>query len=133
MSDAIQVSMVKCADDTETRDIGVGAVLEAIRSGGKKKLRGQITQIRNRFESELAITNGDLKAAKREVEQLKKDLSGVTWSGRFSYRASTNCFNTLAYSSQILTTLATSCQRFERSLKQVRMCLRSSSRRLATD
>jgi hypothetical protein len=83
----IQISTVANARATETTDVSVEAVLTAIRTGGKT-LKAQITQIRDRFESELAITNGDLKAAKREVEQLKKDLSGVTWSGRFSYRAS---------------------------------------------
>ena len=35
------ISMVKCAADTETRDISVEKVLEAIRVGGKK-LKGQI-------------------------------------------------------------------------------------------
>jgi hypothetical protein len=81
------ISMVSCADDTETRDVSIQELLNGIRTGGKR-LKAQITQIRNRFESELAITNGDLKAAKREVEPLKKALPGVTWSGRFSYRAS---------------------------------------------
>ena len=81
-----RISWVSSATETETRNLKVTTVLEAIRTGGKK-LRGQITQIRNRFEAELAIT-GDLKAAKLAVEQLKKALPGVTWSGRFSYRAS---------------------------------------------
>jgi len=84
---AIMISMVASASDTATRDIDVEAVIKAIRTGGKK-LRGQIEQIRNRFEAELAITAGDLKAAKLAVEQLKKALPAVTWSGRFSYRTS---------------------------------------------
>ena len=37
------ISTVKCATDTETRDISVEVVLEAIRSGGKK-LRGQMSR-----------------------------------------------------------------------------------------
>jgi hypothetical protein len=74
--------MVKCATDTETRDISVEVVLEAIRSGGKK-LRGQIEQIRNRFESELAIKGGDLKAAKLAVEQLEESPAEVMWCGLF--------------------------------------------------
>lgn len=78
--------MVTCATDTETRDVSVEKVLEAIRTGGKK-LKGLITQIRNRFEAELAITN-DYKAAKRAVDALKKRLPGVTWSGTFSERTS---------------------------------------------
>ncbi len=82
----MMISCVSGATETETRDIKVTAVLEAIRTGGER-LKGQITQIRNRFESELALTNGDLNAAKRAVDQLKKDLPAVTWSGTFSQRA----------------------------------------------
>jgi hypothetical protein len=81
------ISWVKCATDTATRDIEVEVVLEAIRTGGKKELKGQITQIRNRFEAELDIT-GDCKKAKLAVDPLKKQLPAVTWSGRFSHRAS---------------------------------------------
>ena len=74
------ISMTKYAADIETRDISVEKVLEGIRSGGKR-LKSQIEQIRNRFEAELAIKGGNLKAAKLAVEQLKKALPGVTWSG----------------------------------------------------
>ena len=80
------VSTVRCAVETTPLDLDVCDVVKMIRTGGKK-LSGQITQIRNRFESELDIT-GDLQKAKLAVEQLKKELPGVTWSGRFSYRAS---------------------------------------------
>src|SRR5512132_2559784 len=83
MSETIQISTVANARATETSDVSVEAVLTAIRTGGKT-LKAQITQIRNRFESELAITNGDLKAAKREVEPLKKDLPAIMWCGQFS-------------------------------------------------
>ena len=55
------ISMVKCATDTKTRDIGFGLVLEAIRTGGKT-LRGQILEIRNRFEAELRKNGGERKA-----------------------------------------------------------------------
>ena len=83
----IIVSTVRCAVETTPLDLDVCDVVKIIQTGGKK-LRHQITQIRNRFEAELAIAGGDLKAAKLAVEQLKKDLPGVTWSGTFSYRAS---------------------------------------------
>ena len=83
----IIVSTVRCAVETTPLDLDVCEVVRTIRTGGRN-LRGQITQIRNRFEAELEITGGDLKAAKLAVEQLKKDLPAVTWSGRFSYRAS---------------------------------------------
>ena len=79
------ISMVRNATETKTRDITVEKVLEAIRTGGTR-LKGQITQIRNRFEAELAFTGGDRKAAKRAVEQLKKSLSAVMWCGQFSNR-----------------------------------------------
>ena len=79
------ISMVQCATDTETRDISVEKVLEAVRTGGKK-LKGQISQIRNRFELELAII-GDRKKARLAVDPLKKQLPGITWSGTFERRA----------------------------------------------
>jgi hypothetical protein len=79
------ISAVKCAIDTDTREIGVETVLAAIRTGGKK-LRGQVTQIRNRFDAELAITGGDLQKAKLAVEKLKKSLPGAMWCGQYSNR-----------------------------------------------
>jgi putative DNA primase/helicase len=79
------ISTVECAPATATRDIGVDAVLTAIRTGGKT-LRGQIEQIRNRFEAELAFTHGDKSAAKLAVAPLKKDLPAVMWCGQFSNR-----------------------------------------------
>ena len=80
----LTISMVNCATDTETRDVRVEKVWEAICTGGTK-LKGQITQIRNRFEAELATT-GDRKKAKLAVDALKKQLPGVTPSGRFKER-----------------------------------------------
>ena len=125
------ISRVLNAEDTATRDIGVEAVLTAIRTGGKK-LRGQITQIRNRFESELDIT-GDLKAAKLAVEKLKKDLPGVTWSGRFSYRASDKL---LQHSGLFCRRLGfvrrRNCRRLVRNSKQARIYSRCLSHQLAT-
>jgi Protein of unknown function (DUF3987)/VirE N-terminal domain len=81
----LTISMVSCATDVQTRDVGIAKVLDAIRSGGKT-LRGQITQIRNRFEAELAMT-GERKKAKLAVGALKQQLSAVLWSGTFSVRA----------------------------------------------
>ena len=80
----LTISMVNCATDTETRDITVEKVWEAICTGGTK-LKGQITQVRNRFEAELSII-GDRKKAKLAVDALKKQLPGVTPSGRFKER-----------------------------------------------
>jgi BT4734-like, N-terminal domain len=83
---ASAVSSFQNASDTIPRDLDVSVVLKAIRTGGKK-LQGQIEQIRNRFQAELAIT-GDYKKAKLAVDPLKKQLPGVTWTGTFSGRAS---------------------------------------------
>ena len=90
MSEKI-ISMVSCAADTRTRNISVERVFNGIRTGSKK-LKGQIQQIRNRFEAEIAIT-GDLQKAKLVVDPLKKSLPGVTLSGRFSQRASNKLLN----------------------------------------
>ena len=90
----IVISTVECAEDTATRDIGVDAVLTAIRTG-EKTLRGQIEQIRNRFEAELAIAQANVEAgqnvnplqvAKLAVSELKKQLPAVMWCGQFSNR-----------------------------------------------
>jgi len=80
----LTISMVSSAIDTKTRDVGIQEILNAIRSGGKR-VKAQITQIRNRFEAELAVT-GDRKKAKLAVDPLKKQLPGVTPSGRFKER-----------------------------------------------
>ena len=128
----IIVSTVRCAVETTPLDLDVCDVVKTIRTGGKK-LRGQITQIRNRFEAELEITGGDLKTAKLAVEQLKKALPAVTWSGRFSYRASDKL---LQHSGQVcadLDDLGPELPRFVSNYKQARMCLRCFSRQLATD
>jgi hypothetical protein len=85
MNAQIKVSTVQSVTDTETRLFDVDDVIEAIRTGGKK-LKAQVTQIRNRFEAERDIT-GDLKAAKQAIDSLKKELPGVTWSGTFTQRA----------------------------------------------
>jgi hypothetical protein len=81
---ARSVSLVRGATGIKTRDVTIDQVLEGIRTGGEK-LKGQITLIRNRFESELAFTS-DRKKAKLAVDPLKKQLPGVTWSGQFSRR-----------------------------------------------
>src|SRR5260370_12823137 len=81
----IRVSTVKSATSTETKDHNAAELLEVIRTGGKK-LKGQISQIRNRFEAELAIT-GDLREAKDVIDQLKKALPAALSSRQFSQPA----------------------------------------------
>jgi BT4734-like, N-terminal domain len=80
------ISTVTCAIETKMSDFDSGKILQTIRTGGRR-LKQPILQIRNRFEAELAITNGDRKKAKAAIDGLKKELPGVTWSGRFSERA----------------------------------------------
>ena len=60
------ISRVLSAEDTGTRDISVQKVLTGIRTGGKK-LPGQIEQIRNKFEAELAIAQAMAKRARTSI------------------------------------------------------------------
>jgi len=78
------ISVCRDALASETSDIKVDKILEVIRTGGEK-IKGQIEEIRNKFESELALT-GDKKKAKLAVDALKKKLPGVLWSGQFTTR-----------------------------------------------
>jgi hypothetical protein len=82
----VTISLVKCATDTETRDVTLHGVLIAIRTGGKL-LRGQVEKIRSEFKAQVAKNGGDLQKAKLAVDPLKKALPAVTLSGKFSYRA----------------------------------------------
>jgi len=77
------ISAFTCAIEKKPSDFDPGKILQTIRTGGKR-LKQRILQIRNRFEAELAITNGDRKKAKAAIDGLKKKLPGVTWSGQFS-------------------------------------------------
>ena len=107
-ADALVISKVKWASDTETRDVSVARVLEGIRSS--KKLKGRITQIRNRFETELVIAQANAEAgqnvnprlvAKLAVSELKKQLPAVMWCGQYSSRKEPvpeNSRNILAHS-----------------------------------
>jgi BT4734-like, N-terminal domain len=79
------VTFVSNAQDTSPRPIPLTKIVEVIRTGGTK-LKGQITQIRNRFEAELALT-GNYKAAKELVSPLKKQLPAVLFSAsKIAYR-----------------------------------------------
>jgi hypothetical protein len=75
------------ATSNETRPCGADEVLKAIRDGGKgEKLKGKITQIRNRFDLESQVFPNDLKKAKESIAELKRALPGVLWSGTFTER-----------------------------------------------
>jgi hypothetical protein len=80
--------MISCVSDAlsiETHDVSIDAVLEAIRTGGKK-LRSPIEAIRQIFQRELAA-HGDHAKAKLAVSDLKKQLPAAMWCGRFVRRA----------------------------------------------
>ena len=79
----IVISTVECAPATATRDISVEKRTGSDSRGRQEAERASFTQIRNRFESELALKAGDLKAGKARGRPLKKDLPGVTGAGRF--------------------------------------------------
>jgi putative DNA primase/helicase len=85
MGEKISVSTVTSATDIETQDYDASAVIQAIRTGGKK-LRGQVEEIRATMQRELTA-HGDEKRAKRAIDPLKKQLPAVLWSGQFSERA----------------------------------------------
>src|SRR5437660_1722427 len=84
MSEQIQVSTVKSAYSTETQDFDAHGLVSVIRTGGKE-LRGKVERLRDAFARELG-SHGDQKRAKRAVSELKTQLPGVLWSGKFSKR-----------------------------------------------
>ena len=81
---AVAISMVRRAADTKTRDIRVEKVLEAIRTGGEK-LKGEITQIRNRYEAELAIM-ATTKKRRKLIDALEEQLACCDIVGKIQHR-----------------------------------------------
>jgi VirE-like protein len=86
----ILVSCVKNAKDTVTQHYDAKEIIESIRTDKPFKLRPlklgpTIEQIRKMFADFLANT-GDRKAAKNAVNDDKKQLPAVMWSGRFRSR-----------------------------------------------
>jgi VirE N-terminal domain len=76
----ITVTWVTSVNDNSPQQIPLERIIHGIRTGGKN-LKSQITQIRNKFESELAL-KGDYKAAKKLVGPLKLQLPGVLYSAK---------------------------------------------------
>jgi BT4734-like, N-terminal domain len=84
----IAVSYVPNAWETKTTDISLGAALEKIRNGRWAK---PVARIREKYVEVLAQAEKDSKpdphkAAKDAVAPLKRELPGVTFSGRFKVR-----------------------------------------------
>jgi hypothetical protein len=75
--------MVEHAAATETRDVHAEKIINAIKSG---RWEEQVKQIRRAYFKE-SLRSNDAKAAKLAADTLKKELPGVTWSGRFERRA----------------------------------------------
>ena len=87
---AIHVSGVKSAKDTKTRDHDAKEIVEFIRTDEPLKylpikLRLRIERIRSNFAAVLTKT-GDRKAAKNAINEEKKQLPAVMFSGRFGSR-----------------------------------------------
>lgn len=81
---AIRVSCVRNVKDTKTRDYNAEEIIAAIRSD--TELRDSIEKIRQKFQSVMAASGNDRRAAKQAVAEAKRMLPGVMWSGRFSSR-----------------------------------------------
>ena len=81
----INISRVESARDTVTSDCTAAEIIDQIRigSGG---VGARIERIREKFWRVMGTTNGDREAAKDAVNELKKTLPGVTWSGTFKHR-----------------------------------------------
>jgi hypothetical protein len=75
------ISMVRNCTETAAKDVEISALLDAIRNG---KWRKQIENIRRVYAS----TEGDSDAKRKAIDQFKKNLPAVTFSGRFSNRSS---------------------------------------------
>jgi hypothetical protein len=88
---ATVISMCAAAGITECGDIVISDVLEGIKSGRWREPVGQVRKAYARaYETAAKEANPDpYKVAKDAVNSLKKRLPGVTPSGRFSKRAST--------------------------------------------
>ena len=88
----IVVSIVPNAWETKTTDISLGAALEKIRSGRWAKpvarIRGKYVRgARSRLKRTANLT---LISCKGRRKPLKRELHGVTFSGRFKVRAATS-------------------------------------------
>jgi P4 family phage/plasmid primase-like protien len=80
------VSCVKSATETATQDYDAREIVESIRTDKHFKLRERIENIRQEFARVIATTGNDRKAAKNAVNEEKKQLPAVMWSGSFRSR-----------------------------------------------
>jgi hypothetical protein len=78
------VSSVLSATDTACQDVSLRQVIASIKTSGT--IRTKIESIRVTFKSEL-FKHGDYNLAKRAIDDLKKQLPGITFSGTFTKRA----------------------------------------------
>ena len=82
----ILVSCVQNAKDTATQHHDPKEIIASIRADQSFDLRVPVEKIRRTFDSVMASSNDDRKAAKQAVDGNKKRLPGVMWSGTFSRR-----------------------------------------------
>jgi len=76
------VSLTASAHDTEPKDARAVALIEDVRSG---RWREPVEYVRAKFAEVLAAT-GDPQQAKEAVKELKEQLPGILWSGKFERR-----------------------------------------------
>jgi hypothetical protein len=69
----LTISMVPCATDIKTRDVGIQELLNAICNGGVR-VKPLVSKIRQTIRRELD-KHGDYKKAKQAAGELKKQLS----------------------------------------------------------
>jgi hypothetical protein len=80
--DIIIISMVEDVSSTATRQVSVQGIINAVKRG---RWRQTVERIRHVYQETLKKT-GSHQEAKKAVDQKKKPLPGVTWSGTFSRR-----------------------------------------------
>jgi hypothetical protein len=80
------VSCVANANSKATQHYNPKEIIESIRADKLFTLRQPILKIRETFASVMASSSGDRKAAKEAVDESKKRLPCVMWSGTFRNR-----------------------------------------------
>jgi hypothetical protein len=80
----LSVSYVQNARENRTEHCDVPGIIEWIRDDSPFKTRARIENIRRKFQSVMDSTGNDRAAAKKAIDELKKRLPGVMWSGTFA-------------------------------------------------
>src|SRR5437763_610981 len=81
------VCMVESAMGKIPQPATPGSIINSIKAD---KYRAKVQKIRKLYRDTLAATNEDHSKAKRAVDELKKRLPGIMWSGTFNGRGDNN-------------------------------------------